>query len=71
MKNRVRELRTERGWTQADLAKRLDVSRNSVIAIENGKYDPLAPAGLRDIGCLRPDDRGNLPAEMNRLSAAG
>ena len=43
MKNRVRELRTERGWTQADLAKRLDVSRNSVIAIENGKYDPSLP----------------------------
>jgi putative transcriptional regulator len=43
MKNRVRELRTERGWTQADLAKRLDVSRHSVIAIENGKYDPSLP----------------------------
>ncbi|HOZ28226.1 MAG TPA: helix-turn-helix domain-containing protein, partial [Hyphomonadaceae bacterium] len=36
MKNRIRELRTERGWTQADLATRLEVSRNSVNAIENG-----------------------------------
>lgn len=47
MKNRVRELRTERGWTQADLAKRLDVSRNSVIAIENGKYDPSLPLAFQ------------------------
>jgi putative transcriptional regulator len=43
MKNRIRELRTERGWTQADLAARLEVSRNSVNAIENGKYDPSLP----------------------------
>ena len=43
MKNRIRELRTERGWTQADLATRLEVSRNSVNAIENGKYDPSLP----------------------------
>lgn len=47
MRNRVRELRTERGWTQADLAKRLDVSRNSVIAIENGKYDPSLPLAFQ------------------------
>jgi putative transcriptional regulator len=43
MKNRIRVLRAERGWTQADLAQRLDVSRNSVNAIENGKYDPSLP----------------------------
>jgi putative transcriptional regulator len=43
MKNRIRVLRAERGWTQADLAKLLDVSRNSVNAIENGKYDPSLP----------------------------
>jgi putative transcriptional regulator len=43
MKNRIRVLRAERGWTQADLAKRLEVSRNSVNAIENGKYDPSLP----------------------------
>jgi putative transcriptional regulator len=43
MKNRIRVLRAERGWTQADLARLLDVSRNSVNAIENGKYDPSLP----------------------------
>ena len=47
MKNRIRDLRTERSWTQADLATRLDVSRNSVNAIENGKYDPSLPLAFR------------------------
>mgnify|MGYP003634848788 CR=1 FL=1 len=40
MKNILRALRTERGWSQAELADRLDVSRQSVNAIETGKYDP-------------------------------
>ena len=43
MKNIVRILRTEKGWSQADLADRLDVSRQSVNAIETGKYDPSLP----------------------------
>ena len=43
MKNRVRALRDERGWTQAQLAQRLDISRQSVIAIETGRYDPSLP----------------------------
>ncbi|HWF97872.1 MAG TPA: helix-turn-helix transcriptional regulator [Steroidobacteraceae bacterium] len=43
MKNRVRAPRTERGWTQAELADRLDISRQSVNAIETGKYDPSLP----------------------------
>lgn len=47
MKNRIRVLRAERGWTQADLAERLDVSRNSVNAIENGKYDPSLPLAFK------------------------
>ena len=47
MKNRIRVLRAEKGWTQADLAARLDVSRNSVNAIENGKYDPSLPLAFR------------------------
>lgn len=47
MKNRIRVLRAERNWTQADLAKHLDVSRNSVNAIENGKYDPSLPLAFR------------------------
>lgn len=47
MKNRIRVLRAERGWTQADLAERLEVSRNSVNAIENGKYDPSLPLAFK------------------------
>ncbi|MEZ5953742.1 MAG: helix-turn-helix transcriptional regulator [Hyphomonas sp.] len=43
MKNSLRILRTEKGWSQADLADRLDVSRQSVNAIETGKYDPSLP----------------------------
>ena len=43
MKNRIRELRAERGWSQADLAERLEVSRQSVNAIETGRYDPSLP----------------------------
>jgi putative transcriptional regulator len=43
MKNRIRELRVERGWSQADLAEKLEVSRQSVNAIETGKYDPSLP----------------------------
>jgi putative transcriptional regulator len=41
--NRLRVLRAERGWSQADLAERLGVSRQSVNAIETGKYDPSLP----------------------------
>lgn len=47
MKNKLRVLRAERGWSQADLAQRLDVSRQSVNAIETGKYDPSLPLALR------------------------
>lgn len=47
MKNRVRDLRRERGWSQAYLAEQLDVSRQSVNAIETGKYDPSLPLAFR------------------------
>jgi putative transcriptional regulator len=47
MKNRIRELRAERGWTQQDLAERLGVSRQTVNAIETGKYDPSLPVAFR------------------------
>jgi putative transcriptional regulator len=47
MKNRLRELRAERGWSQADLAERLDVARQSVNAIETGKYDPSLPLAFK------------------------
>ena len=43
MKNRLRVLRAEREWSQADLAVRLGVSRQTVNAIETGKYDPSLP----------------------------
>ena len=47
MINRVRELRTGHAWSQADLADRLDVSRQTVNAIETGKYDPSLPLAFR------------------------
>jgi putative transcriptional regulator len=47
MKNRLKVLRAERDWSQADLAVRLDVSRQSVNAIETGKYDPSLPLAFR------------------------
>ena len=43
MKNILPELRAERGWTQVDLAARLGVSRQTIIAIETGRYDPSLP----------------------------
>lgn len=47
MKNRLKVLRAERDWSQADLANRLDVSRQSINAIETGKYDPSLPLAFR------------------------
>jgi putative transcriptional regulator len=47
MKNHLRTLRAERGWSQAELAERLDVSRQSVNAIERGKYDPSLPLAFK------------------------
>ena len=47
MKNRLKVLRAERDWTQADLAARLDVSRQTVNAIEKGKFDPSLPLAFR------------------------
>lgn len=47
MTNRLRELRLERGWSQADLAERLGVSRQSVNAIETGKFDPSLPLAFK------------------------
>jgi putative transcriptional regulator len=47
MKNRIRVLRAERRWSQAELAKRLGVSRQTVNAVENGKYDPSLPLAFR------------------------
>jgi putative transcriptional regulator len=47
VKNRLRDLRAEKGWSQAELADRLAVSRQSVNAIETGKYDPSLPLAFK------------------------
>ncbi len=47
MNNRLRILRAERNWSQADLAARLAVSRQSINAIETGKYDPSLPLAFK------------------------
>jgi len=47
MKNRIRVLRAERRWSQAELADRLRVSRQTVNAVENGKFDPSLPLAFR------------------------
>jgi putative transcriptional regulator len=47
MENRLKILRAERDWSQQDLAERLEVSRQSVNAIETGKYDPSLPLAFR------------------------
>lgn len=47
MKNRLKVLRAERDWTQADLAAALEVSRQTVNAIETGKFDPSLPLAFR------------------------
>lgn len=47
MKNRLRVLRAERGWSQAELAGRVGVSRQAVNAIETGKYDPSLPLAFK------------------------
>jgi putative transcriptional regulator len=47
MENRLKELRAERGWSQADLAEKLDVSRQTVNSLERGKYDPSLPLAFK------------------------
>lgn len=58
MKNRLRVLRAERAWSQQDLAERLEVSRQSVNAIETGRYDPSLPLAfhIADLFGLRIED---------------
>lgn len=50
MNNRLKELRATRGWSQGDLAHALDVSRQTVNAIENGRYDPSLPLAFTIAG---------------------
>ncbi|MFT3763760.1 MAG: helix-turn-helix transcriptional regulator [Pseudoxanthomonas sp.] len=47
MNNRLRELREQRGWSQGQLAEELDVSRQTINALETGKYDPSLPLAFR------------------------
>ena len=58
MKNRLKDLRAERDWSQKDLAQRVEVSRQSVNAIETGKYDPSLPLAFRiaDVFALPIED---------------
>ena len=62
MKNRLKILRAERNWSQGDLADRLEVSRQSVNAIETGRYDPSLPLAFRIAKLF------DLPVEMIFLS---
>ena len=64
MKNSLRLLRAERNWSQADLAERLDVSRQTANALETGKYDPSLPLAFKIVllfslpveAIFQPDD---------------
>jgi putative transcriptional regulator len=47
MKNRIRVLRAERQWSQAELAERVGVSRNSINSVQNGRFDPSLPLAFR------------------------
>ena len=47
MKNRIKVLRAERDWSQAELADKINIARQSLNAIENGKADPSLPLGMR------------------------
>ncbi|WP_395444243.1 helix-turn-helix transcriptional regulator [Caulobacter sp. UC70_42] len=47
MKNRLKVLRAERDWSQADLAEKLQVSRQTINALETGKYDPSLPLAFK------------------------
>jgi putative transcriptional regulator len=47
MTNRLKVLRAERNWSQADLAERIDISRQAINAIETGKHDPSLPVAIR------------------------
>jgi putative transcriptional regulator len=58
MKNRIRVLRAEKGWSQAKLAEMVGVSRNSINAVENGKFDPSLPLAFRivEVFALKIED---------------
>ena len=59
MNNRLKILRAERNWSQGDLAEQLEISRQSVNAIETGRYDPSPPPRLPHRAPVRPADRSH------------
>lgn len=69
MTNRLRVLRAEREWSQADLAVRLGVSRQTVNAIETGKYDPSLPLAfsIADVFAVRIEDMFDPGADRRRV----
>ncbi len=69
MNNRLRVLRAERAWSQQDLAERLDVSRQSVNAIETGRYDPSLPLAFKiaDLFGLTIEEIFTNPAKEPKL----
>ncbi len=76
MKNNLRDLRAARGWSQQELADQLDVSRQSINAIETGKYDPSLPlafsiARLFDLSIEEIFDDGLKPASNTKASTHG
>jgi len=78
VKNRLRVLRAEREWSQAELAARLGVSRQTVNAIETGKYDPSLPlafemAGLFELkieDIFKPNGDGGGPSGRNSTTVS-
>jgi len=75
VKNRLRVLRAERDWSQADLAERVGVSRQTINAIETGKYDPSLPlafslAGLFGLAIEAIFDPGVAADEESRIANA-
>lgn len=80
MKSRLRVLRAERDWSQADLAERLDVSRQTINAIETGKYDPslalafhiaaLFGQRIEDIFWLDGDEKNTLTSTISAQNTA-
>ena len=70
MKNRLRVLRAELDWSQADLAERLGVSRQTVNAIETGKYDPSLPLAFSLARTFNRKIEEIFEAEESRLPVA-